>query len=243
MKKRFTLIELMVVVAIIGILASMLLPSLGNAREKAKFAVCTSNRDQNYKIIAMALDSNQEKIPNFLNNGFNNSANPKVDKDDWAGTRNRNTADIVNPAAGLYTTAFKETMKCPSLPVGTLGDKVNSNGGFDYSFPAAFSSIKINMIETTVRWKGLEKFTPLIVEESPANNINNGNHETSFATGDSLGTWHDFGKKIGYAAIDGHAETFRPKGIRYSAGSIELEYNGTSVTIGNHDSLESWPRP
>ena len=44
--KKFTLIELLIVVAIIGILLTLLLPSLQKAREKAKIAVCMSNQKQ-----------------------------------------------------------------------------------------------------------------------------------------------------------------------------------------------------
>ncbi|MCM8531060.1 MAG: type II secretion system GspH family protein [Lentisphaeraceae bacterium] len=44
--KKFTLLELMVVIAIFGILMSMLLPSLKNSRRSAKSAVCMSNLKQ-----------------------------------------------------------------------------------------------------------------------------------------------------------------------------------------------------
>ena len=43
MKKSFTLIELLVVVSIIGVLAAMLFPALGRARDKAQVSNCRSN--------------------------------------------------------------------------------------------------------------------------------------------------------------------------------------------------------
>ncbi|MDD7987279.1 DUF1559 domain-containing protein [Lentisphaera marina] len=62
-KKKFTLIEILVVVAIIGILASLLLPSLKRAREKARLASCINNQKQIAISFALYQDDSEGHYP------------------------------------------------------------------------------------------------------------------------------------------------------------------------------------
>ena len=60
--KKFTLIELLIILAIIAILLSLLLPSLGKSRYLSKNAVCLSNQAQFYRGVLL-VSKYKQKIP------------------------------------------------------------------------------------------------------------------------------------------------------------------------------------
>ena len=61
--RAFTLIEALVVMAIIGILASLLLPALGRAKAQAYNAACMNNLRQLGIATRIYSDDNQERLP------------------------------------------------------------------------------------------------------------------------------------------------------------------------------------
>ncbi len=62
--RAFTLIEVLVVVAIISLLATILMPALKEARRVSKRTVCLANLDQIAKAVQSYLHNNRDTFPN-----------------------------------------------------------------------------------------------------------------------------------------------------------------------------------
>ena len=70
----FTLVELVVVIAMTLILAALLLPALSGAKEKARRAVCKSDLHQLYVVCLNSANDNADVLPSAAdNNGASTS--------------------------------------------------------------------------------------------------------------------------------------------------------------------------
>src|SRR6266853_5514545 len=62
-RSAFTLVELLIVIAIIAVLASLLLSALGQAKSRAQTTVCLNNLKQLQLAWLMYCDENEDQVP------------------------------------------------------------------------------------------------------------------------------------------------------------------------------------
>lgn len=63
MKRAFTLVEILIVIAVIAILAALIFPVFGSVRDKSKQAVCLSNLSQIGKAVALYASDYDDRLP------------------------------------------------------------------------------------------------------------------------------------------------------------------------------------
>jgi prepilin-type N-terminal cleavage/methylation domain-containing protein/prepilin-type processing-associated H-X9-DG protein len=115
-RNAFTLVELLVVIAVIGILSSLLLPSLARAKLQAQGGLCENNTRQLILGCLMYCDDNGGFFPyNMAGAAMHTNINWAGDLLDWeTDSDNTNTALLTDAALGPYVAQSAAVYHCPS---------------------------------------------------------------------------------------------------------------------------------
>lgn len=226
----FTLVELLVVIAVIAILAGLLLPALAKSKTKAQAIFCSNNTRQLAFAWLMYADENNGRLaynyggdatrkifpPKSRLNWVNNILNWELDSD------NTNTTTITEASLSPYTQGHVSVYRCPADNVlsdvqrsaGWSGGRVRSYSmnamvgypgnllryGVNVNNPEYVQFLKLSTISRPAR-------IFVFIEEHP-DSINDGyflNKPDDLEWVDLPASYHNGAAELSYA--DGHADS------------------------------------
>lgn len=210
-KKRFTLIEMLVVIAIIGILASMLMPSLSKALDQAKSVSCINNFRQTITTVHTYFSDFNNRL------AIVDTVGPVLNRYEHYGVRLYQ--------AGLLDQSNIDTFHCPTTdkPSGvTLPEEaslyiytVNYMGYHNQKYKVGISSWRgpedLMLSATSVNSPG--SYTLFLDGKSSLGNYNGAKiYKNAVSTGQSWAaapwTIHNEDSTVNTAFLDGHAEAY-----------------------------------
>ena len=110
-RRAFTLVELLVVIAVVAILGALLLPALGRARESARGAACLGNLHQIGIALQVYVSENNNRLPVMF---------------DWSSDSAVNTNGPSMPQVLRPQTGSTNVFACPSDHGGVFGSTGSS---------------------------------------------------------------------------------------------------------------------
>ncbi len=227
-KRNFTLIELLIVVAIIAILASMLLPALNRAREMAKKTQCISNLKQIATTMQSYADDFRDTFPPVYKS---------AGVDYWYQVVGpRYFGFNIDSFVALPIGAAKNiALLCPScVKTGGQGTNYIVNGSFSYVVSGTTQNLPLQRIrqtsQTALFTEGGDKF-----QRSPGELLQGQvpffNYPGRVTAGNSYGCIaypHNVNLNISFA--DGHVASQRRPGFGRTL----------NIAIATTDPMELW---
>lgn len=237
-RTAFTLIEILVVIAIISILAAILFPVFARARENARRASCASNLKQLALSVMQYTQDNDGKLMGYTT--------PKADGS--GGTSDWNRFNPIQPYI-----KNRQTLFCPSAPKYAATAAVSGAWSTQYGFPTDSTNKRIYTAVVRV-WDpgpGINHTTTTAIDSLPnvsqtcllgETNYNSATHNNYLNLGyggsafgstsnDSLINWLNRDRHLGgvnFAYMDGHVKWLKKE-------AIDQVYN-TQGTVGATES-------